>query len=504
MQIIKKHHYTNFLKCHKAFLYSFFNYKNIQISQEENKKNNDEFELIKKFAYKYFENTFDASGNNINISINDRISLTEQLVKNSEINSISNCSFLYNDLFCTIDILKKDKNSYSIYKIKPFSNIEKHIEDLIDDTSFQLYILQKNNLKIKNCYVLYLNKNYIRKGDIDIKKLFLLIKLNKKKLNSKLLNVEKNISKIKNIIYNYNNQEDTIYNGCDECCGNCSFFDFCHKNLPPNNVTEINGISKKYADKLIKNKIVTFFDLKKNNIIFKNFRKQIQIDTFLNKKDFYVDKIKLKKFLKTIKYPLYYLDFETINEAIPPFDNAKPYEQFPFQYSLHIETKKNSKLIHKNFLGNKMNCSYELAKQLINDIPKNSCIIAYNAIIEKNIIKKLSLRFPDLRNKLNNLTKNIIDLLQPFKKGFYYNARQGKSNSIKEVVGALCSKSKYKYQELSFIHNGFEASNMFKKIVNSLDDEEIIKKRQDMINYCSLDTINMSKILKILYKAIKR
>ncbi|MBP5301497.1 MAG: DUF2779 domain-containing protein [Bacilli bacterium] len=496
MILIKKQHYINFLRCNKAFLHSLFN-KQDSLYQE-NVKNVDEFDSAKNLAYQYFDNTFDASGNNISISIDDRVNLTEQFIHNEKIKTISNCVFLYRNLFCNIDIIRKNNDkTFSIYKIKSCTDIKKNIDHYYDEISFQTYILEKNNLKIKDAHIIHINKNYVRNGEIEIKKLFLCTELCKKNINENMKKIEENIFKMIEVL-----QKKDKYYYCDnknDCYGNCVFFNVCYNNLPQQNITEINGINKQLVNKFIKKNIITFSDLKENGISFKDYRKQIQVDTCLSKKKFFVNKTKLKNFLKTITYPAYYLDFETINEAIPPFNGAKPYEQFPFQYSLHIEEKKFGKITHKNFLGNKIDCSYELAKKLIKDIPENACIISYNAIIEKNIIKKLSQKFPDLKKKLLSLTNNFVDLLYPFKKGIYYDIKQGKSNSIKEVSAALCPQTKHNYQKLVFVHNGLEASNMFKDMLNSSKDEKY-KKRSDMLKYCSLDTLNMIKIIKILHK----
>jgi hypothetical protein len=50
----------------------------------------------------------------------------------------------------------------------------------------------------------------------------------------------------------------------------------------------------------------------------------------------YIETSPIKEFLKDITYPIYHLDFETYQQAIPQFKGIKPFEQILFQYSLHI------------------------------------------------------------------------------------------------------------------------------------------------------------------------
>ncbi len=60
----------------------------------------------------------------------------------------------------------------------------------------------------------------------------------------------------------------------------------------------------------------------------------------------------IREFLSTLSYPIYHLDFETFQIAIPLWRGTKPYEQIPFQYSLHIDKGDGSTPTHKEFLPN--------------------------------------------------------------------------------------------------------------------------------------------------------
>lgn len=493
---ITQKNYLNFKLCHRAFYYSFFD--SDKCKKKDNQKQIEDFNLINNLICKHF-NACDINqfyDENENIS---KAQITKQIIK--KFNTIANAVFTYNNLKCSIDLLKKNENeNFDLYKIKTSNNFKKHLKECCIETTFQKYVATKCDLKIENVYVIYLNPDYVRHGDIEILKLFIFQKLNNEQIfKEESEKMEKDIEMMNSIV---NNRRIKNSN----CNANCDFFDHCHANLPKPNVTDINGIKKNYAHQLIKDGIVTYEDIKKQKKIFNDPRKQIQIDNFLNKKTFSVHKELLKNFLKKINYPLYYLDFETMNEVIPPFDGTKVYEQIPFQYSIHIETKKGSKLTHKSFLGKKMNCIKELAENLVKDIPLNSCILVFNATTEKNIIKKLARQFPEISKHLENIADNIVDLLEPFKKGYYYHSLQGNSNSIKNILPALCPKMKDAYKKLENIHNGSEASNEFPKMINMLNNKDnqykLIQKK--LLEYCCLDTLGMNKILNVLYKSIEK
>lgn len=497
-ELITQKNYVNFTFCHRAFFFSFF-YNDKCKEKKENQKQIEDFKLISNLIYKYFNacdiNQFYSENENIS-----KVGITKQTIK--KFNTIANAVFIYNNLKCSIDVLKRNENeNFDLYKIKTSNNLKKHLKECCVETAFQKYVATKCHLKIKNVYVIYLNPNYVRNNEIEILKLFIFKKLDNEQIfKEEFEKIEKNIEIMNNIIVNKKIKQNS------NCDATCDFYDNCHTNLPKPNVTEINGIKKNYAHQLIKNGIITFEDLKKHKKIFNDPRKQIQIDTFLSKKTFSICKKSLNNFLKKINYPLYYLDFETMNEVIPPFNGTKVYEQIPFQYSIHIETKKGNKLTHKYFLGKKINCIKELAEKLIKDIPQNSCIISFHASTEKSIIKKLAQQFPKISQQLENITHNIVDLLEPFKKGYYYHILQGNSNSIKVVLPALCPEMKDAYKKLETIHNGFEASNEFPKMINMLNNKnnQYHSIQKKLLKYCYLDTLSMNKILNILYKSVEQ
>ena len=217
----------------------------------------------------------------------------------------------------------------------------------------------------------------------------------------------------------------------------------------------------------------------------------------------FIDKDKIKEFLNTLSYPLYFLDFETYQMPIPLYDNVSPYEQISFQYSLHYMNNDNH-LLHKEFLADAgMDPRRELALRLIKDIPLNVCVLAYNMSFEKNVIKRLANIYPDLSNHLMNIHDNIKDLMIPFKNRYYYNKDMHGSYSIKYVLPALFPDDEsLNYHNLDLIHNGSEAMNSFRALEN-MDKEESEYTRKRLLEYCKLDTYAMVKIYQKLKEVVK-
>ena len=143
-----------------------------------------------------------------------------------------------------------------------------------------------------------------------------------------------------------------------------------------------------------------------------------------------------------------------------------------------------------------------LAERLVNDIPKNVCVLAYNMTFEKTVIKNLAALYPDLKDSLMSIHDNIKDLMIPFYNRDYYNKDMQGSYSIKYVLPALFKNDEnLNYHNLDEIHNGSEAMNAFANM-GKLPKDKQEKLRINLLKYCELDTYAMVKIwekLKSLY-----
>lgn len=258
-------------------------------------------------------------------------------------------------------------------------------------------------------------------------------------------------------------------------------------------------LQKKYE--LYHKGIVSYEDLLKDKSEL-NSRQELQVETSVLNLPDHIDKAEIKAFLNTLSYPIYHLDFETYQEAVPQFEGGIPYAQIPFQYSLHIE-QEDGTLEHKEFLAKEgTDPRRALAESLCKDMPMNVCSLAYNMSFERTVIQKLADLFPDLEEHLLNIRENMHDLMIPFSKGHYYcDAMQG-SYSIKYVLPALCpGDPELDYHNLDGVHNGSEASAAF-ATMTAHTPEEIKEIRNNLLKYCGLDTYAMVKVLGKLKEAV--
>lgn len=496
--MISKSDYIKFVNCPK--LYWMFHHKNelAKPIDDQAQKHIDDGVKVGQIAKEFFPDTFDAQRKNSvgKLDYDAQVFATNIALKGGS-NCIAEAAFIHEDLFCAVDLLKKDdENSYSIYEVKATNELK---DDHFPDIAFQKYVLEQCGLKINHLYILHLNHKYCRNGKIDPTALLIPECVDvHPEVTTALTMLNEHLDMMRRI----NKEKNEFTYSLGAYCKDCPFHEYCHKDIPNPSVLNINGIRKSKAYDLINDGVITYLDFTKTGDSHLNTRQKLQIEGFLKNREVSIDQEKLRSFLKSLSYPIYHLDFETMNEAIPPVDGAHSYDQIPFQYSLHIEKSPGGELEHREFLGDRLDCQRALAEQLCNDIPKGVTSMAYNMTFEKTVLKHLAESYPDLAEHLLDIRENMVDLLVPFKQGYYYNIKQGGSNSIKYVMPALCPEMAESYHELPVVHNGGEALAMFPKLV-LMEGEEYQRVRSGMLSYCCLDTLSMVKVLNKLWEDLK-
>lgn len=426
----------------------------------------------------------------------EMISQTRNFMEQGSEN-IAEASFLYDGLYCAVDILHKNGDGWDIVEVKSSTQVS---DIYVEDMSFQYYVLDKCGIEVKHVYNMHIDNSYVRHGELDLKGLFVLEDFTAEAVG-KYNEVAANISAIRS----YVNVGEEPAKDIDCCCETpypCAYRGYCGRHIPENSVFNLARLQTKKKYALYHEGIISYEDLldHKDRINDKQIR-QVE-SVYYNRADEY-DAEGIKNFLDTLSYPVYHLDFETFQQAVPEYDGIRPYQQIPFQYSLHVEYE-DGKLEHREFLAREgEDPRRELAERLVQDIPVDACTTAYNMSFERTVLLHLAEDFPDLAGHLLNIRDNIHDLMIPFQKQFYYSAAMQGSYSIKYVLPALWPDTpELDYHNLDGVHNGSEASAVFADLVNHTP-EEIAVMRQNLLKYCGLDTYAMVMVLRKLKETVE-
>jgi hypothetical protein len=396
--------------------------------------------------------------------------------------------FQFNEVLAIADIVVKDRNSWKVYEVKSSTSIS---ETYINDVALQYYVLSNSGLKIKDFSIVYINNQYIRKGELDINSLFIIESILEYILPLQDF-VQEKIKKLKKVILKKRMPDIDI----GEHCHNpykCGFFNYCRKHIPEYSIFDLSGmhLNKKYD--LYRDGIIKLDDVTDDYSLSK--KNNLQLDVYKTGKP-QIDANAIKDFIDELNYPIYFMDFETFQPAVPLFDKSRPYQQIPFQYSIHYKETANSELAHSQFLDEAGNDPREeFIRKLLEGTEGAGNIIVYNKTFEITRLKEIARDFPDYSEEIEERILRIKDLMLPFQRNYYYAPEMRGSYSIKAVLPALVPE--LSYDELE-INEGGLASIAFENLFTETDMIKITETREQLLDYCKLDTLAMVKILEKL------
>ena len=413
------------------------------------------------------------------------------------VENICEASFSHNGLYCAVDILRKENGGYAIYEVKSST---KEAEIYGVDIAYQKYVLEHCGINVTGTYLVCINSDYVRGEELDITQLFRIVDMSDwMKLETPL--IPSRLKLAERTLASENEPTCDIGEHCEDPY-HCPYWEYCTQHLPKPSVFDLYRMPSKKKFEYYHKGMISFEDMLAAPKLNDKQLRQIQFE--LADCGAYIDKGGIKDFLNTLSYPIYFLDFETMQQVIPPYPGTKPYQQIPFQYSLHYIEQPGGELKHKAFLAaSGADPRRSIAESLCRDIPMHTCVTAYNRGFECGRLNELALAFPDLAPHLLNIRSNIQDLLTPFQSGYYYNRAMGGSFSIKSVLPALFPDDPaLDYHNLEGVHNGGEAMTIFPKI-KDMPPEEAAEARRNLLEYCKLDTYAMVKVWEALRDALK-
>ncbi|MBT3406432.1 DUF2779 domain-containing protein [Candidatus Woesearchaeota archaeon] len=426
---------------------------------------------------KLHPNSVDLNG----LGFKENLDKTKEAIEQNQ--TIFEAGFMTNNLFVRSDLIIPTDNGWDLYEIKSTTKSKpQHIPDL----AFQKYVLEKAGLKVNKSFLIHLNNEYIKNGEINPEKLTIQEEVTDQ-VNT-ITDIEEHIPKFREIMDLPEYNEMPISQMCNKPY-ECPLKKKCWGTLPENNVLQLTNWRVYW--KLLGEGIEDIKDIPEGTDL--KPRDEIIIESLEHNP--YISKEHIKHFLLSLHYPLYHFDFETFDTAVPIYDKSRPYQKMPFQYSLHIEQEDGSTQ-HKEFLSEGGDPRPALLKQMKGDLEGTGDIIVYNKSFEISVMKKLAEDFPEHNDWLQDAITRIVDLADPFRAFYYYNNSQKGSYSIKKVLPAVTGKS---YSELE-INNGADASMLYfySHIRPKLDNREEI--RANLYRYCGLDTEGMVWILAELKK----
>ena len=271
--------------------------------------------------------------------------------------------FEYKEFTCISDIIKfVGGKTIDLYEIKSSTGVRK---DHLYDLTFQAMLLRQNGYEIRNIYVIHVDNTYVRHGEIKPDKL------------TKTVDVTSEVVELADFTVENTKKASKIV---------------ASKTMPDPSYENLGVLGTKSDWKPVYENLFS------------------SVTEALPSGEPEINHEEIKQFLSGFKYPLYFLDYETMASLVPRFDGQRPYQQIPMQYSLHILHSPDAQLEHKEFLHtNKTNPACLLLAQLIKDIGSEGSVVTWNMSFEKSCNTLLGKFCPESSEAMQAINERVVD-----------------------------------------------------------------------------------------------
>jgi len=391
--------------------------------------------------------------------------------------------------------------AYDLYEIKMSSTEEededgkvkknkKKEEQFDNDLAFQANVLEACGVKLNKKYLVRLNKQYVRQGDLDFSQLFIF-----EDKTEAMLVVQENAAHQMAQAYEYLTKEVKPEGHCP-CyrrgrSAHCTTFAFINPEVPSYSVHDLNriGNSKKYLEELLHAGILHIKDVPIDERLKTKKLNQVRVHV---SQEPIIDIGAITQELNKLKYPLYFLDYETYPTAIPPFSGYRPYQHIVFQYSLHVLEAPHTELKHYGDLILGGDPFEKITEALVSHIGAKGTVLVWSKKFENGCNRKMAGLSAKYRDFFLNLVERTYDLMDIVEHQHYVHPGFMGRASIKKVLPVLVPSLSYK--DLP-VKSGTDAIEGYRQLTREvIVGEEAAQKQKDMLEYCKLDTLAMVEI----------
>ena len=390
--------------------------------------------------------------------------------------------------YARIDILKRVEGSdeWDLIEVKSSTSVKDYH---IDDMSFQYHVFHGAGYRVRKCYMMLINNEYVRDGEIDPEQLLKLEEISGH-VFAKQGEVEAVAGQLGYVLERKDQPSVTIGARCFKPF-ECDYKQHCWAHVPDYSVYDV--FQKAKAEEIAQRYGVTLEDLPDH--IRPGGAKAIDLASYLNGETI-IEAASIASFLQGVEYPLYFLDYETLMPAIPMFDGTRPFQQIPFQFSVHVQESPDAELVHHEYLHKeRTDPRRAFAEKLVELCGNTGTVLVYNQAFEIARNNELARDFPEFAAAIQAINARVLDLLIPFKRRWLYHPNQNSSASIKAVLPAFTDLD---YNDMEISHGGeamLEYTNFMKGLI---EDADLPSLWNNLIEYCKQDTYAMVLLLGVL------
>lgn len=425
----------------------------------------------------------------------EAIRITQELVADPNVTAIYEAAFRAEDIFVRVDILQRRRDGkWRLIEVKSSASIK---EEHPEDVAIQYRVLSRCGLDVASCHLAHVNRNYVYQGgNIDPWRFVRIRNLTRsaQSLQSELVFQLRSEFRV---LAMPSAPDIPTGKHCVQPV-TCEFYDQCNPSRSNHHVTRLPYIHASAVEELEEMGVQSIRDIPED-FELSDLQRRAAYCVQTGEPWFSPE---LPVELAKLEYPVYFLDFETVNPAIPRFAGMRPYDHIVFQWSLHVQREPGAEPEHYEFLAeDRSDPRPGFTTSLLAAIRESGSIVVYNQQFEETRLSELAGWLPEFVERIKNIQSRLWDLLPLIRNHVYHPAFAG-SYSLKSVLPALVPEMTY---EGMAVADGVDAGLTWESLIRgSMDQAEYERLRNALIDYCRQDTFALFQILERLKVEVRR
>jgi len=419
------------------------------------------------------------------------IKATRELVAKSEAPAIFEATFQHEGVLVRTDVLKRSgRLGHCLIEVKSATAMKPHYAY---DIGIQRHVLTGADVEIKQASLMHLNREYVFDGnEYDVSHLFVTADLKPKDAVSEV-EISDRLKEQFRILDRHKPPDIKPGKQCEDPVL-CEFYDHCNPRLPADHVSLLPRIQEKKVEELTAAGITSIKQIPDKFPLSERQRRVV--DCVKSGKPFV--SLELAAELGGVKYPVCFMDFETVFPALPRFAKMGPYNHIPFQWSVHRQEQPGGPLNHHEFLAeNDSDPRLAFLESLCKAVTGAGNIVVYNQSFESSRLDDLARWLPAYASVIKKIKAKIWDLLVVVRRNVYHPAFAG-SFSLKFVLPAFVPEMTYETLE---VKEGTAAGLTWARLIEPATPlVEKRRLRKALLEYCKQDTLALAKLFEVLHK----
>ena len=421
--------------------------------------------------------------------LDQAIRTTRELVANHEVPAIFEGVFEHNGVLVRVDVLQRRKDGrWRLIEVKSTTDVKDHH---LEDVAIQHRVVTRSGVNLAASCLAHVSRDYVYEGGpIDASRFF------------KIRNLTRQVERLQAELTVQLRSEFRVLampeapniSAGRQCSSpfTCEFFDHCNPPIPEDHILRLPRIHASTVAKLVALGVQSIHEIPENYPLTGRLSRacaSVQMG-----EPWYGPEI--REALRKLKYPLYFADFETVNSALPRFVGMRPYDQIPFQWSVHVQRQPGAPPEHFEFLAtDRSDPRQAFISALCDVLGDGGSIVVYSQQFESQRLLDLASWLPKFSGRIDKIQRRLWDLL-PFVREYVYHPAFGGSYSLKSVLPALVPEMTYEGMEVA---DGHAAGLAWESLTSGdCSETERQQKRKALLEYCGQDTLGMIRLVEKL------